>query len=73
VRSNGEMNVKVTRSTGRVAPGYTLTISDEYTFEGEMTFLQYDATMVKLRSVIVNPSVRSFPKISPSWFESENE
>ena len=52
-RSTGEKTLKVTREVIKVAPGYTLAISDEYGFEGKIAFPQYDVTMKELKSMIM--------------------
>ena len=51
-RSNGESVVKLPLITCKIAPGYTLAVSDEYGFTGRIVHAQYRVNMNEHRSEI---------------------
>ena len=51
-RTNGESVVKVPLIVYKIAPGYSLAVSDEYGFTGRITHPQYRASMDEVRCTI---------------------
>jgi DNA-directed RNA polymerase subunit K/omega len=51
-RTNGESVVKVPLIVYKIAPGYSLAVSDEYGFTGRITHPQYRASMDEIRCTI---------------------
>ena len=51
-RTNGESIVKVPLTVCRIAPGYSLAVSDEYGFTGRITHPQYRTSMDEIRCTI---------------------